>query len=590
MRRTAPGHLFLLLVAISVVLLVVWNNRGDETSEATVPAIDRAGLHPAVVKRIDERIGALEQSFDSAASWGTLGVVLDLHDLQAPAIECYLQAIDRDPAQFIWPYFAGICATIGNRDRALQFFATAHKLDADYPPLLIRQGLLILQGGETEKARALFEQAMSFDDTLIQGHLGLARCFMIDGDLDSAGRALDRCDELQPTAGEVAATRSMWWQGRGETDQAALSLELSRNKTPREPLPDPLRNDAVMSEGVGPQWWIERSRRLVEANRIDAALDLWRGALAEDPENPEFHYQMARVAERTADHKLIISHYLAATLGDPRMAKGFSDFGAFLLKIGNRSAAEKALRSALQLAPDSDAVQGNLGALLMSGGNSEEGIPLLEAARDASPGNADVRFNLAMAWKTIGDNARASEEFSAVLQLDPARTRARFEWGMVLAELGQLDQAAEQFSQIVASEPTREAAWVNLARAYLGNQRYKNAITTLRSAREKLPKNGKIAADLAWLLATCPEARWRNGAEAEQIAVLLCEGVGSTHPSSFDIWAASLAELGDFEGAVEKAQQALGLFDDNPGNPRQRSDIEQRLQGYLARMPYRLEN
>jgi hypothetical protein len=32
------------------------------------------------------------------------------------------------------------------------------------------------------------------------------------------------------------------------------------------------------------------------------------------------------------------------------------------------------------------------------------------------------------------------------------------------------------------------------------------------------------------------------------------------------------------------------LFDDNPANPRQRSDIEQRLQGYLARKPYRLDN
>ncbi|MGE4632207.1 MAG: hypothetical protein AAEJ47_04145, partial [Planctomycetota bacterium] len=100
----------------------------------------------------------------------------------------------------------------------------------------------------------------------------------------------------------------------------------------------------------------------------------------------------------------------------------------------------------------------------------------------------------------------------------------------------------------------------------------------------------KIAADLAWLLATCPDGQLRNGAEAQEIAVILCTGVGAAHPSSFDIWAACLAELGDFEGAVDKAQQALILFDETPGDPQQRLAMEQRLAGYLIKKPYRISN
>ena len=50
------------------------------------------------------------------------------------------------------------------------------------------------------------------------------------------------------------------------------------------------------------------------------------------------------------------------------------------------------------------------------------------------------------------------------------------------------------------------------------------------------------------------------------------------------------AELGDFEGAVDKAQQALILFDETPGDPQQRLAMEQRLAGYLIKKPYRISN
>ena len=78
--------------------------------------------------------------------------------------------------------------------------------------------------------------------------------------------------------------------------------------------------------------------------------------------------------------------------------------------------------------------------------------------------------------------------------------------------------------------------------------------------------------------------------EAQEIAVILCTGVGAAHPSSFDIWAACLAELGDFEGAVDKAQQALILFDETPGDTQQRLAMEQRLAGYLEKKPHRISD
>lgn len=553
-----------------------------------MPAIDTSDLHPSVVDRIAERVAAVEAARETASAWGNLATVLDLHDLKTEAIPCYRNAIELDPANFRWPYFAGICATIGNREEALDFFAQAHRLDDQHAPLLARVGILLLQGGDTSTAEASFKETVLLDDSLIQGHLGLARCAMVTGDLDRAGQHLDRCEQLQPKGGEVASARAQWWGRRGDADQAAVSLEYAKDKSPREPLPDQLRSQAVMVHGVGPRWWKERSRRLVEAGQAAQAIEMWKPILVQEPENAEFHYQMARAAQVVNNKQLAITHYIEATRLDPEMAEAFFQFGAFLFNMGNEGAAEKALRTAFELDPESVEIRTRLGALLMNTKQQAEGLSLLESATEMAPNDANVRFNLAVALKAMDQIEGAQEAFRVAVELDPMHLRARFELGIILAELEQLAEAAEQFSRIVEVDTDRLSAWMNLVRAHLGTEQYEEALEALRSAQGHFPKNAQVAAELAWLLAVGPDANLRNGAEAQEIAVRLCQGPGAQMFSSFDIWAASLAELQDFDGAVEKAQRALDLFDKNPGDPQVRQELEGRLQLYLQGEPYRI--
>ncbi len=65
---------------------------------------------------------------------------------------------------------------------------------------------------------------------------------------------------------------------------------------------------------------------------------------------------------------------------------------------------------------------------------------------------------------------------------------------------------------------------------------------------------------LAWLLATCPEAAVRNGAEA--LAVLASVQGGAAQSVQFhDVQAAGLAESGQFEAAVNELDQALAVLE-----------------------------
>ncbi|MGE4619367.1 MAG: tetratricopeptide repeat protein [Planctomycetota bacterium] len=589
MKNTVRWTRWPVWVVVTILIVFLWINNSGPDVDQLMSSVDQDGLHAAVSDLIAERILEVEKTSGSAESWGKLAVVLDLHDLNAPAIQCYQHAIDGDSGEFRWPYFAGICSAIGNREQALDFFAMAHRIDENYAPLLVHVGLLLLQGGDVELAQSSFQQSVAIDGSLIQGHLGVARCALALGDPAAADVALQRCESLNPQSGEVDKVRAVWWSHRGEADKAKQSLARSQDLPLKEPLPDRWRNEIVLSDGVGPQWWIERSRRLMLARRVEEAIEMWQGILVDDPDHAEWNYQLAYVAVSANQAQLAITHFLKATKADPEMFKAFAGFGAFLLNMGNEPAAEKSLRDALALDPDSIEVQSNLGVLLMSTGRSEEGLTFLQKVRDAQPDDMSIRLNFALALKKAQQNDRANQEFSTMLQDQPIHARARFEWGVLLAEMKQLDAAAEQFLKVVEDDPMRSSVWINLTRAYLENGRYEKALSALRSARKALPRNASIAAELAWLLASVPDQQLRNGSEAEQIAAKLCEGVGAKNPRSFDIWAASLAELQDFDGAVEKARQAQQLLGNVDGGSVQFQELEARIQLYLSEQPYRLK-
>ncbi len=64
---------------------------------------------------------------------------------------------------------------------------------------------------------------------------------------------------------------------------------------------------------------------------------------------------------------------------------------------------------------------------------------------------------------------------------------------------------------------------------------------------------------LAWLLATCPEASLRNGAEAIEHAQRADHLCGGTRPDVLDSLAAGYAEAGWFPEALAAARKAVQL-------------------------------
>ena len=90
----------------------------------------------------------------------------------------------------------------------------------------------------------------------------------------------------------------------------------------------------------------------------------------------------------------------------------------------------------------------------------------------------------------------------------------------------------------------------------------------------------------AWILATCSDAKYRNGASAVESAKVACELSDWKQPSFLDTLAAAFAEAGDFESATKWQSKAIDLATDAA----EKQELQTRLKLYRDRKPYRQNN
>lgn len=98
-------------------------------------------------------------------------------------------------------------------------------------------------------------------------------------------------------------------------------------------------------------------------------------------------------------------------------------------------------------------------------------------------------------------------------------------------------------------------------------------------------KNIEAHNDYAWLLATCPETKYRNATKALELAQIAVS-LGPNIPGVYDTLAASYAEKGEFEKAVHWQEKAIKLQDENENTVARKESVK-RLGNYIQGKPWR---
>ncbi len=155
--------------------------------------------------------------------------------------------------------------------------------------------------------------------------------------------------------------------------------------------------------------------------------------------------------------------------------------------------------------------------------------------------------------------------------------------GAAWLKKGEFDKALADCDEAIRLNPKHAMAHTNRGATWHKKGRYDKALADLDEAIRLEPGTALAYRNLAWIRATCPESKYRNGPQAVASATRGCELTGWKDANHIGTLAAASAESGDFAAAVKWQIRADALFPEGKG----RTVGEARLKEfYQAGMPY----
>jgi tetratricopeptide (TPR) repeat protein len=162
----------------------------------------------------------------------------------------------------------------------------------------------------------------------------------------------------------------------------------------------------------------------------------------------------------------------------------------------------------------------------------------------------------------------AVERFQKALALEPESASSRVGLGIACCKTGRVDEAIILFQKALEIEPNIAEAQYDLGCSLLQTGRGDEAIIHFQKAMEIEPdfpetRDSAENNNMAWSLATNPEARKRNGALAVKLAGAACQRTHYQQTIMVGTLAAAYAEAGRFDEAILTAQRACELAGKN---------------------------
>lgn len=218
-------------------------------------------------------------------------------------------------------------------------------------------------------------------------------------------------------------------------------------------------------------------------------------------------------------------------------------------------AAVRELEEAVRIRPDYAAAHVVLGDLLAQEGDVEAALQSLQRAADLDPfpigleklGNLQTR-------RGALDEALAA--YARALELDPDQTGIRVRLAETMLRAGQPEEAAGQFETVLQMNPGLGAASFGLAGAYRSLNREGDAARVLITGLERNPGDVALLLRLALIRSASANAELRDPAAGLRLARQAADLAQGRRADVLDALAVALAANGQFEAAVQAAEQA----------------------------------
>ncbi len=295
---------------------------------------------------------------------------------------------------------------------------------------------------------------------------------------------------------------------------------------------------AIVSNCVdSPVGWLEQAQHAAEKasspEELSAVIDLCDRGMRPGP-NDKVSSSLRRLSawahnrrgELWADAGRAddsLNDFQVAISLDPKCSLAIHNRAVTFAQQRQFAAALRDFNRVIELNPGLAVAYRNRAELLTALGRMEEAVADYSQAMQNLPNDAELYRGRAYAYQRLGNFSKARTDFDRAIEIAPEDPDALTQRGNLSTEQGDFDRALTDFRRALAIDPK----WAEAHRS------------------------------LAWIEATCPNARYQNDREALAEAQEAAKLAPADDYLTLDTLAAAHANAGQFHKAIEIQQHAL---------------------------------
>jgi tetratricopeptide (TPR) repeat protein len=331
--------------------------------------------------------GGLNTSPDSLPLAVELALVLKLLSRDGEAYTVLELALQHHPADFDTELLYCRMLVSGHSDKAREM---AHMLLLAHPnnsDVLFLNSVLESQEGDFKQARGHLERAVASNPNDFKSQRSLGEVLSKLQDLQGAKDHLEKAIALGDSSPEVQYELAKVLQSLGDRQQAQDRLRIYQQVKKAQ-------SDRVQAAGNA-----EVGDQAIAAGDAVKAIQLYRAALATDPDEPILSYKLALALDKTNDlvnEKAALEHAIKL---NPKLAEAQNQLGYLAARSGDTASAETYFRAAIDASPSYVAAWINLSATLASETRWQDATLAVNRALQIDPSNTEAR-QLAQAIQT----------------------------------------------------------------------------------------------------------------------------------------------------------------------------------------------
>ncbi len=244
---------------------------------------------------------------------------------------------------------------------------------------------------------------------------------------------------------------------------------------------------------------------------------------------------------------------LKAVEADPSNATARGFHALSLSELGEDEEAIKEAQRAVELNPTNSVAHLDL-AVSARRHDPERAIAEARRAIELGPENSSAyqfAMNCLVKSHRYGEASDLGREWLAVSPYDAAAHSAL---GVAMAENGDLTSAAQHFGYVMMLRPEAEQAHAQLRHILLSLAKQEDGLQRLHEIAANAPDSPQMLDELAWLLATYPDSKTRDGTGAVRLVERACALTERRIPALLDTLAAAYAEAGDFAAGNQRGR------------------------------------